>query len=97
MHALSCGVRAGRGNAVVQVATQRAGWVSSYDVSWDDRKASWTSAYARVVKPRAGLVRRGIGVAPGQPLEHAQRRSVKPQLVSAADVTYAAIAPMCAG
>ena len=91
VHALEVVVSgAGRGNAVVQVATQRAGWVSSYDVSWDNRKGQLDiQRYARVVQT-TGLDWSDVELElrTGQPLGHAQRRSVKPQLVSAADVTY---------
>ena len=52
VHALEVVVSgAGRGNAVVQVATQRAGWVSSYAVSWDNRTGQLDiQRYARVVQ-----------------------------------------------
>ena len=41
----------GRGSIEVEVATQRAGWVSSYDVSWDDQTGQLdVRRYARVVQ-----------------------------------------------
>ncbi|MEC8113763.1 MAG: DUF4139 domain-containing protein, partial [Bacteroidota bacterium] len=41
----------GRGSIELEVATQRAGWVSSYDVSWDDQTGQLdVRRYARVVQ-----------------------------------------------
>ena len=80
----------GRGEARLEVATARAGWVSSYDVSWDEDEAQLEiTRFARVVQttgqPWDNV---SLELRTGQPLQGAGRREVKAQLQARADVTY---------
>ena len=80
----------GRGEARLEVATARAGWVSSYDVSWDERKAQLQiTRFARVVQTTGQPWRDvALELRTGQPLRGAVRRQVKAQLQAQADVSY---------
>lgn len=72
----------GKGLARVQVATQLAGWVSSYDVSWsDDSQKLRMVRFARVVQttgqPWADVT---LELRTGQPLGFQSTPTARPQL-----------------
>ena len=80
----------GRGEARLEVATSRAGWVTSYDVSWDEDEAQLQiSRFARVVQttgqPWKDVT---LELRTGQPLRGAVRRQAKAQLQTRAEVSY---------
>ncbi len=80
----------GNGGAQLKVATQRAGWVSSYDLSWDAQQEKLrVTRFARVVQT-TGLDWREVDLElrTGQPLTGAARRSVKAQLQTQGEATY---------
>ena len=80
----------GSGGAQLKVATQRAGWVSSYDLSWDAQQEKLrVTRFARVVQT-TGLDWREVDLElrTGQPLTGAARRSVKAQLQTQGEATY---------
>ncbi|MDP7435825.1 MAG: DUF4139 domain-containing protein, partial [Flavobacteriales bacterium] len=91
LHALELVVSGkGRGKARIEVATARAGWVSSYDVSWDENEAQLQiSRFARVVQTTGQPWKNvALELRTGQPLRGAVRRQFKAQLQSRAEVSY---------
>ena len=60
----------GKGEARLQVATQLAGWVSSYDVYYDDRKENLQiRRFAKVIQRQVNLgVMSNSSCAPGNPV-----------------------------
>ena len=91
LHALELVVSGkGRGEARIEVATAHAGWVSSYDVSWDENEAQLQiSRFARVVQTTGQPWKNvALELRTGQPLRGAVRRQFKAQLQSRAEVSY---------
>ena len=80
----------GRGDLRVHVATRRAGWVSSYDVSWDEGKdALSVERFARVVQT-TGLDWEDVSLVlrTGEPLGAAMPQARRPQLKRKSAMTY---------
>ena len=80
----------GRGTARVQVATQLAGWVSSYDVSWSDKAGELDMArYARVVQTTGqDWSDVTLDLRTGQPLGWNVAPEARPQLQSSQPASY---------
>ena len=80
----------GRGDLRVHVATRRAGWVSSYDVSWDEGKdALSVERFARVVQT-TGLDWEDVSLVlrTGEPLGAAMPQARRPQLKRPSAMCY---------
>ena len=80
----------GRGDLRVHVATRRAGWVSSYDVSWDeDKDALSVERFARVVQT-TGLDWEDVSLVlrTGEPLGAAMPQARRPQLKRQSAMSY---------
>ena len=80
----------GRGLARVQVATQLAGWVSSYDVAWSDEEGELNmQRYARVVQTTgtdwSDIV---LEFRTGQPLGFHSTPTARPQLQASHSQSY---------
>jgi len=80
----------GRGLARVHVATQQAGWVSSYDVSWEESKGQLRlERFARVVQTTGeDWSQVALELRTGQPMGLNPVPQVRPQLQSADRASY---------
>ena len=79
----------GKGQARVSVATQLAGWVSSYDMSWNEESRQLgIGRFARLVQT-TGLDWENVRLElrTGKPLGFSGQRDVKPKLMSRNDVS----------
>lgn len=80
----------GKGRARVQVATQLAGWVSSYDVAWSDREGSLhMERYARVIQTTGrDWSNVKLELRTGQPLGFRSTPQTRPQLQASRPESY---------